>query len=115
MSRFYQCAKILEEEENEWSKMPQSERDIVMSALGSLQRWEEFMQLPTPVPSSGPDTTSQCLPPISSECLAVRNKEVAYSDILNFRVRSILSNQIVSWSLLGMHWSSFLCGSSLLV
>lgn len=107
MSRFYQCAKLLEEEENEWSKMPQCERDIVLSAVSSQKKWEDFMSLPTAIADSNQtnvasSTTAAPNLPLSTECLAVRNKEIAYSDILNFRVRSILSNQIVSWSLLGM-------------
>jgi hypothetical protein len=98
MNRYYQCAKILEEEDSEWSKLPQSEREIVTNALSSPKKWEEFMAIPTPS-----QETTKSENPLSSDCLAVRNKEIVFSDILNFRVRSIVSNQIIAWTLLGVY------------
>jgi hypothetical protein len=91
LNSIYHCAKIVEEEK-EWNKLPSNEREIILNALSS-EKWDEFESTTTPKPVDPAN--------LSNDCLAIRNKEVQYNDIFNFKARSILSNQIVSWTFLG--------------
>lgn len=110
LNSIYHCAKIVEEDK-EWNKLPTNEREIILNALSS-EKWDEFES------SSNAKQGIKVLKLInltylvdfaslSSDCLAVRNKEVQYNDIFNFKARSILSNQIVSWTFLGNYSYSF--------
>lgn len=91
LNSIYHCAKIVEEDK-EWNKLPTNEREIILNTLSS-EKWDEF--------ESSSNAKQADFASLSSDCLAVRNKEVQYNDIFNFKARSILSNQIVSWTFLG--------------
>jgi hypothetical protein len=91
LNSIYHCAKIVEEEKD-WNKLPSVEREIILNVLSS-EKWDEFESTTTPKQVDPAN--------LSNDCLAIRNKEVQYNDIFNFKARSILSNQIVSWTFLG--------------
>jgi len=92
LNSIFHCAKIVEDDK-EWSKLPINEREIIINALSS-EKWDQF----EPSSSKQVDIAN-----LSNDSLAMRNKEVQYSDIFNFKARSILSNQMVSWTFLGPH------------
>jgi hypothetical protein len=92
LNSIYHCAKIVEEDK-EWNKLPSNEREIIINTLSS-EKWDQFESSAT----SKQQVDSSNL---SNDSLAVRNKEIQFNDIYNFKARSILSNQIVSWTFLG--------------
>jgi len=88
MSWFFHYTKLLQEDVEYWDSLPSIEREIILNAVSSPQKWKDFLQL-----TSSSETPNNSPFTVSPENLGRVSEEVNLRS--HFRARSIICNRIL--------------------